>query len=285
MAEGSAAARAALAGNPSDLYGGAVLAVTLPSLRARVVAEPSGRLLVDPPNQLVEAAARRLGASAKISWSTTIPRSVGLGGSSALVVATLRALGDMVPAELAELALAVEVEDLGIAAGPQDRYAQAFGGLTFMEFGGPRAQCERLDPTLLPPLVIGWRSAASEDSGAAHDRQRKSFDAELLRRLAECARAARRALIARDRREFGYCVDASFDVRRRLMTLDSRHVAMIDAARGCGASANYTGSGGAIVAVCDDHEHRAEVEARLRAVGCRTIAFSPESRRLSPSYD
>src|SRR5438477_3723375 len=99
MAEGSAAARAALAGNPSDLYGGAVLAVTLPSLTAHVVAEPADELVVEPQNALVEAAARRLGATAKLAWSTTIPRSVGLGGSSALVIATLRAFRGMDPLE------------------------------------------------------------------------------------------------------------------------------------------------------------------------------------------
>src|ERR1700751_5078002 len=128
MAEGRAAARAALAGNPSDLYRGAVLAVTLPSLVARVAAEPAAHLHVDPPNVMVEAAASRLGANARIEWCTEIPRSVGLGGSSALGVGTLRALGEIHPSELAELALAVEAEDLGIAAGPQDRYAQAYGG-------------------------------------------------------------------------------------------------------------------------------------------------------------
>jgi glucuronokinase len=272
MSEGSAAARAALAGNPSDLYGGAVLAVTLPSLEAHVVAQPAEELTVEPENPLIEAAARRLGVSATIAWRTTIPRSVGLGGSSALVVATLRALGDMDPADLAELALAVEVKDLGIAAGPQDRYAQAFGGLTFMEFAGDRPECEALDPTLLPPLVVGWRDGASEDSGVVHGGLSRAVDTEPLRRLAESARAARCALVAGDLRGFACCLDASFDARAALMSLDPRHVEMVDAARACGASANYTGSGGAIVAVCESPEHSAEVDAALTAVGCQTIA-------------
>lgn len=279
MAEGSADARAALAGNPSDLYGGAVLAVTVPTLSAHVVGEPSERLVVDPPNALVEAAARRLGVTAKIAWSTSIPRSVGLGGSSALVIATLRAFRDLEAAELAELALAVEVEDLGILAGPQDRYAQAFGALTFMDFAGDRPQCEALDPALLPPLIVAWREVASADSGAVHGLLRARLDAgaaELLRRLAEFARGARRALLDANRREFARCVDGSFDARRELMTLDPRHVEMLTTARACGASANYTGSGGAIVALCEDWEHAAAVEAGLIGVGCRTTALWSE---------
>ena len=59
--------------------------------------------------------------------STTIPRSVGLAGSSAIVIAALRAAGvDLEPPEVAELALAIERDDLGIAAGLQDRAVQAF---------------------------------------------------------------------------------------------------------------------------------------------------------------
>ena len=54
------------------------------------------------------------------------------------------------------------------------------------------------------------------------------------------------------------------------MTLDPRHVAMIDCARAHGAAANYTGSGGAIVAVCSDRAHRAEVEAALADIGCES---------------
>lgn len=275
MAEGSAPARAALAGNPSDGYGGAVLAVTLDSMAARVVAEPAGSVIVEPASPLVEAAARRLGVAARLRWTTTVPRSVGLGGSSALVIATLRAFRDMDPAELAELALAVEVEDLGIAAGPQDRYAQAYGGLTFMDFGGRQAKCESLETALLPPLVVAWHEGASEDSGVVHDRLRNDFDVDGMRRLADAAREARAALLVGDRRTFARAVDVSFDERRELMALDPRHVEMIAAARAAGASANYTGSGGAIVAVCEDGEHRARVEGAMTAIGCETVTFDP----------
>jgi hypothetical protein len=80
------------------------------------------------------------------------------------VIATLRALGqlhqvDLRPAALAAFALAVETEDLGIAAGPQDRVAQAYGGVTYMEFAAP-PRYESL-PGRLPPLLIAWRATAA----------------------------------------------------------------------------------------------------------------------------
>jgi glucuronokinase len=292
MAEGQAPARAALAGNPSDGYGGAVLAVVLPAFRARARAEPAPATTVTPPSELVAAAISRFAredpgaAAAAVEWETSIPRGVGLGGSSAIAIATLRALCEMnhisiPPAELAELALAVETEELGIAAGLQDRVAQAFGGLTFMDFAGGGRRYERLDAGLLPPLLVAWRSDAAEDSNLVHSDLRARFVRRepAVRRamstLARCAREARAALRARDHTAFGRCVDASFDARRRMLALSPRHVEMIDVARERGASANYTGSGGAIVAVCSDEGHREAVALALAQVGCGTACVNP----------
>jgi galactokinase/mevalonate kinase-like predicted kinase len=297
-ATGTAMARAALAGNPSDGYGGATLAVTLPAQRAEARASlaRTGEPAVDPPSQLVAATVSRFacelapGASgASVQWTTSIPRAVGLGGSSAIVIATLRALSSLhavrlEPAELASVALAVEVEDLGIAAGLQDRVAQAYAGLTFMDFDrrragpGARGRYEPLEPSLLPPFFIAWRSDAGADSGPVHGDLRARFergDALVRRSMAELAglaRSARRALLERDLHAFARCVDASFDARRRMLSLDQRHVEMIECARAAGASANYTGSGGAIVGVCSSDDHRVAAVDALAAIGCATLA-------------
>jgi glucuronokinase len=105
IGRGVAHARAALAGNPSDGYGGAVLAIALRGFSAQATARPGSGPRVDPPLELVEATLRRFARelcaeaqNSTIGWSTSIPRSVGLGGSSAIVIATLRALGGSVDA-------------------------------------------------------------------------------------------------------------------------------------------------------------------------------------------
>jgi glucuronokinase len=281
MASGSAHARAALAGNPSDGFAGAVLACCVGELRAWAHADHADEATSDPPSALVDAAIARFGRSpCTVRWGTDVPREVGLGGSSAIVTAAVRALcalhGHALEAgELAEMVLAVEAEDLGIAAGPQDRYAQAHGGLLLMDFAGPRPRVERLDPALLPPLFLAWRADAAETSHAVHGGLRERAAEPAVRRamdrLAGHARGARDALLAGDRAGFAAALDGSFDERAALLELDPRHVAMVRTARQAGASANYAGSGGAIVGTLPP-EGAGPLATALQALGCEVIA-------------
>src|SRR5215211_4269085 len=108
MPTGSAHARAALAGNPSDGFGGATLAVAVRDFGARAEAREARGLTVEPPNALAHAAAARLGGEARVRWGCDVPREVGLAGSSAIVVAVLRAMAELrgrsfEPGELAAL--------------------------------------------------------------------------------------------------------------------------------------------------------------------------------------
>jgi D-glycero-alpha-D-manno-heptose-7-phosphate kinase len=67
------------------------------------------------------------------------PVGSGLGSSSVLTVAILKALGDILEinwtqTQLAKEAHKVERVSLGLAGGLQDHYAAAFGGINFIEF-------------------------------------------------------------------------------------------------------------------------------------------------------
>jgi glucuronokinase len=292
-ARGLTWARAALAGNPSDGYGGAVLAVTVRPFRAEAAVRRADEPDIEPSSELVEAAVRRFARSfssdaerTAVRWRTTIPRGVGLGGSSAIVISTLRALCDLYrvriePADLALFALEVETEELGIAAGLQDRVAQAHGGLTFMDFGAD-GRYEPMPPSLLPPLLVAWLPDAAQGSDDVHRALRIRFQrgdprvSEAMAELASEARAARETLFRRDRERFAAAVDASFDIRCRILALDRRHVEMVKCARSLGASANFTGSGGAIVGVCRDEDHRERVSRALDGIGCQTLMLQVE---------
>lgn len=319
-------ARAALLGNPSDGFGGATIAFELPQFTVEVearrtaplaIAAESERLEFEDAAALVDAAGRgdyppegpaallmaaakrfceRFSESgmdlARLSFelllrSSSIPPQVGLAGSSAIVIAALRALCELLgreiePTVLPGVALACETEELGIAAGLQDRVVQAYGGLVFMDFD-PALVAEQghgryvpLDPELLPPIVVGYRPNAASDSGAAHAPMRHRFEAgepkvvETMAAIAALAHDGREALLARDRRRLAGLMDRNLELRAGIYDLDPRHVAMVRAARGSGAAVNFAGSGGAVVALAPDDRSLGGVAAALEDAGAET---------------
>lgn len=293
-------ARAALVGNPSDGYGGRTIAYAFRELYADVTAKPADRLRIDADRgegALLRAAYGRFARHCvdsgvtpepcALSLRSTIPGEVGLAASSAIVIGALRALAafnnvEVPKEELPTIALAAE-DDLGIPAGLQDRVAQTYEGLVYMDFDPEQMAAnghgayEPLDHAMLDQAYVAWCSRAKSSSGAFHGELRRRFregDRQVvaaLRELADLALMARDAIHAADRPGLSDAIDANFDLRRRLGPLDPMHVRMVDVARTAGASANYTGSGGAITGLVDGSDRFAELKCALAALGCTVI--------------
>jgi glucuronokinase len=273
-------ARAALAGNPSDGYGGAVIALPVRDLEAVASATEAAHFSVRAGDgdleRLLSATAdayrERTGSlpAVTLSASTSIPRSVGLAGSSALVIAVLRSLAAWDeqrwdPVELAHLALAVERDRLGIEAGLQDRLVQAVGEPLAMTFDPVTYDVLELPADL--PVFVAWTPHAAGSSDTVHRSLRRRFDggdpdvvAAMLELAAEAARA-RRAIESADLAALGRAMDRSFDLRASIVEIDSTQRILVDTGRGLGAAVNSAGSGGSVVGLA----HRGGDMAALAA--------------------
>ncbi len=323
----SAYARAALAGNPSDGYGGKTLSMIVRNFHADVVLYEWPTLEVLPAREdhnkfeslahliddvrqhgyyggirLVKATIKRFAEHCagryalhdrnfSVRYSSNIPRQVGLAGSSAIIVATLRALVDFyavpIPQEVQpSLAMSVETAELDMAAGLQDRVIQVYEGLVFQDYSADAmhevdglrcGRYESLAPSLLPPLFLAYSTAYSKPIQTASNNLRTRFergDAEVIEAietLAGIADKARAAVLAGDSAELGRLMDANFDERRRILTLPAAHVRMVEVARSVGAAANFCGSGGAIIGYCPNETAFRRLADQLRETGCETI--------------
>jgi len=110
--------------------------------KAAAMLQPDGSL--DLLKHIHNHAVREFNAnqplSVRLTTSVDVPQGSGLGGSSTLVVAALKAYAEALnyPLDdygLAQAAYTIERVDAGLKGGRQDQYAAAFGGFNFMEFG------------------------------------------------------------------------------------------------------------------------------------------------------
>ena len=199
-----------------------------------------------------------------IRYDSDIPHGVGLAGSSAIITACLRALmafyGVSIPKYIqANLVLAAEKEELHIPAGLQDRVIQAYEGLVYMNFAKDimdkqgYGSYEPLDPRLLPRLYVAYMDDLSEPTEKFHSNIRYRFDQGELRVVnamkfwAHLTDKVRKCLLTGQLDELPALFNANFDKRREIYNISEGNIQMIETARSVGASANFTGSGGAIV--------------------------------------
>lgn len=317
-------ARAGLLGNPSDVYEGKTIAVSVCDFSAEVSLTPADRFEIRPGDadelvcsdfgemvrrideqgchdgvRLLKAAIRRFALARPdaidrpashelmrfaVSYSTTIPRQVGLSGSSAIVVAALRALGawfhaPLPPHEMAEVALAAETEELGITAGPMDRVIQSYEGAVHMDFSVPRGPdaYTRLDLDSLPPLFLTWDPRVGEVSDAVHSDVRLRWlrgDADVrsaMEIFPGIVDQGMACLAARDLRGFRDCMDRNFDTRASIWKLGARDLEMIRIGRDLGAAVKLCGSGGAVVGALASPADFAAVQSAYRAAGYEAI--------------
>jgi glucuronokinase len=323
--EARAYARAGLLGNPSDGYFGKTISVSVRNFGARVSLYESPELHIESQEQdrnvfrniydLVDSVsqmgyyggARLVKATIKtfihyceknnirlenknfsIRYYSTIPRQVGLAGSSAIVTATLRALmrfyGVKIPKEdQPSVILAVETEELGINAGLQDRVIQVYEGCVYMDFNRQimeskgRGEYEPLNVKILPNLFIAYKTELSKVSGKVFNNVRARFEKKdpyvikTLNGIASCAENGREALKEADLQRLDFLINKNFDLRKKIMTISDSNQELVQTARQCGATAKFSGSGGAVIGTYTDDDMLNHLFIEMKKIKARVI--------------
>lgn len=232
----------------------------------------------------------------KMTTYSDAPAGSGLGSSSTMAVAIIKAyvewlnlpLGEY---DIASLAYQIERGDLRLAGGKQDQYAATFGGFNFMEFYAEERvivnplRLKRWIRNELEASLVLYYTGISRESGNIIKRQIENTntrDADSLANMHELKRQAvfmKEALLKGDMRNFSECLSRGWLAKKRTAdsisnaTLDSLYQYALDNGAES-AKISGAGGGGFMMIYCDPCKRVRLVEALKKMPG----------RALTPSF-
>ncbi len=323
--ESRAYARAGLLGNPSDGYFGKTISIIIRNFGAIVSLYESPELVIEENtvdrnkfrsihhmveslnltgyyggDRLIKATIKKFHEYAwqnniklsnnnfTVRYQSSIPRQVGLAGSSAIITATMRALMKFYNVEihlpvLPSIILSAEIDELGINAGLQDRVIQVYEGCVYMDFEkkylekNNHGKYEPIDPLHLPKLYLAYKVQLGKVSGKVLNTIKQRYDNgeesihKTLSEIAELAKKGKEAILNHDYKQLNYLINENFDLRCKIMDVSESNYEMVKVARDCGASAKFSGSGGAIIGIYKDDEMLRKLIVNLKKINARLI--------------
>ena len=231
----------------------------------------------------------------KITTYNDAPAGSGLGTSSTMVVAILKAfvewyslpLGDY---EIARLAYEIERKDLQLSGGKQDQYAAAFGGFNYMEF-------LKDDMVIVNPLkvkrwildeleasIVLYFTGRSRSSAAIIDEQKKNTSSgntrsiEAMHRIKQGAIDMKLAVLKGDMKEFARILGQGWEDKKKMAEAITNPVIeeAFTVATKAGALAGKVsgaGGGGFIMFFVDPTKKKAVIDA-LKNLDGLTMNFN-----------
>jgi D-glycero-alpha-D-manno-heptose-7-phosphate kinase len=228
-----------------------------------------------------------------ITTYSDAPPGSGLGSSSTLVVAVVKAfvewlnlpLGEY---EIGQLAYEIERNDLKLTGGKQDQYAAAFGGFNFMEFHQDRVivnplRVKRWIVDELESSLILYFTGASRSSASIIDEQKRNtssgnIDAiEAMHQIKQSSIDMKEAILKGDIPRFSSILSRAWDNKKKMASsisnVDIEHV--FDVAIKAGA---YTGKvsgagGGGFIMFLVNPVKKVEVVTALNELDGKIVLF------------
>ena len=202
--------------------------------------------------------------SFKMTTYSDAPAGSGLGSSSTMVVAIIKAYEEWLNLPLGEydiasLAYNIEREDIGLAGGKQDQYAATFGGFNFMEFYenervivNPLRLKRWIRNELEASLVLYYTGVSRESANIIKEQIRHTEEGdkkniESMHEMKKQAVYMKEALLKGDFKKFSECLLDGWHAKKNLASsisnssLDELYQFVIDNGA---ESAKISGAGG-----------------------------------------
>ncbi len=255
---------------------------------------------------------RDFAADKKLSFKMTThcdaPAGSGLGSSSTLVVAMIKAymewlnlpLGEY---DIAQMAYEIEREELGLAGGKQDQYAATFGGFNFIEFaeGGhvivnPLRIKSWICNEVENSLVLFYTGVSRESAKIIDDQintsvKVESKSIEYMHSLKQSAYEMKSCLLKGEFEDFARCLQTSWEAKKKTSKVISN--SSIDAIYdyiiangGKAAKISGAGGGGFSMIICDPVRRFELIEAlkKLKSGQVFTASFTDKGMQAWTLY-
>ena len=261
-------------------------------------------ILCDGSLDLIKAAVRRFGRVGTDGYDLVLrssaPPGSGLGSSSTMMVALTGLLAEhyglaMGPYQTAQLAWAIEREDLGIAGGMQDLYAATFGGFNFIEFAdrvivNPLRIRDEIVLELELSLLLCFTGITRDSARVIEDQTRRATtgaDETLagLRAQKELAVAMKSALLTGELNDFGALLGEAWIQKKRMSPFISNErideLYELALSKGAlGGKVTGAGGGGYILLFCDFTRKHRVIEA-LEFAGADVTEFAFDTKGVT----
>ncbi len=231
----------------------------------------------------------RLAEGLEVTLHNDAPPGSGLGSSSAVTVALVSAIAELLRLpidvyQVADRAYRIERLEVGIKGGKQDHYATAFGGFNLIEFHP--GSTVLVMPLRLRPETIwelehslvfayvggGHFSDQIIENQVRNYETRRTDSIHAMDRLKVLTHDMKRALLVGNLREFGELLHLAWESKRQMAKgitsakIDELYEGAIEAGA-LGGKMSGAGGGGFMLFVCDPLRRYAVQEALRKAEG------------------
>jgi D-glycero-alpha-D-manno-heptose-7-phosphate kinase len=228
--------------------------------------------------------------------ASEVPPGTGLGSSSAVAVAIIKAVSmacglELSRHDIAELACQMEIGKMRMPIGKQDQYAAAFGGFNLFTFEshGVHVEPTRVEPRILERFqqsILLFYTGASRDSSTILGEQTRRSSGEdatvlaALKSVKAIGYEVKRLLEVGKLSEIGELLHDSWEQKKRFASgvtkpfVDESY-ALARQRGAIGGKLTGAGGGGFLMLFCEPHHHVSVTEA-LEGRGLKRMDFNFE---------